>query len=275
MGRYFVYRMHPLGVSELAGRNLDRHCVLQPVKISEDSFEALWRFGGVPEPYARRDSRFSIRWNRLRIQQLFREDLRELTRIQELGQVEALGKLLASRSSEKIIYSGFARELRVDDKTIGAWVATLVSLHYGFLIKPWYRNVARSLRKEPKWFLRDWSMIDDVGQRAETFVACHLLKAVEGWTDLGLGDFELCYLRDKQKREVDFIVIRDGKPWFLVEVKSSSMKLSPNLEYFKEITECENAFQVVVEMDYVNLDCFAVEKPVIVPARTFLSQLSV
>ena len=33
------------------------------------------------------------------------------------------------------------------------------------------------------------------------FVACHLLKAVEGWTDLGLGSFELRYLRDKLKRE--------------------------------------------------------------------------
>jgi hypothetical protein len=55
------------------------------------------------------------------------------------------------------------------------------------VVRPWFTNVAKALRKEPKWFLRDWSGIDDAGQRAETFVACHLLKAVEGWTDLGLG----------------------------------------------------------------------------------------
>lgn len=60
--------------------------------------------------------------------------------------------------------------------------------------------------------------MEDDGARAETFVACHLLEAVDGWTDLGVGDFELRYLRDKQKREVDFLVVRDRKPWFLVEV---------------------------------------------------------
>jgi hypothetical protein len=71
-----------------------------------------------------------------------------------------------------------------------------------------------------KWFLRDWSGLADDGARAETLVACHPLKAVERWTDLGFGDFELRYLRDKQKREADFLVVKDQKPWFLVEVKT-------------------------------------------------------
>ena len=44
-------------------------------------------------------------------------------------------------------------------------------------------------------------------------VACHLQKAVEGWADLDFGDFELRYLRDKMKREVDFLVVRDRKPY--------------------------------------------------------------
>lgn len=52
-------------------------------------------------------------------------------------------------------------------------------LHYGFLARPWFKNVAKSLRKEPKWSLRDWSDIDGAGALAETFVACHLLKAIE------------------------------------------------------------------------------------------------
>jgi predicted AAA+ superfamily ATPase len=101
------------------------------------------------------------------------------------------------------------------------WIDLLARLHYGFMVRPWFKNIAKALRKEPKWFQRDWSGLADDGSRAETFVACHLLKAVEGWTDLGFGDFELRYVRDKQKREVDFLVVRDRKPWFLVEVKLS------------------------------------------------------
>jgi hypothetical protein len=65
------------------------------------------------------------------------------------------------------------------------WVDLLERLHFGFRVRPWFTNVSKALRKEPKWFLRDWSGIDEPGARAETFVACHLLKAVEGWTDMG------------------------------------------------------------------------------------------
>ena len=91
--------------------------------------------------------------------------------------------------------------------------------------------------------------------------------------DLGLGRFELRYLRDKMKREVDFLVVRDRKPWFLVEVKHADRALSPALAYFQAATKASHAFQVVMDMDYVAADCFAQRTPTVVPARTLLSQL--
>ena len=120
---------------------------------------------------------------------------------------------------------------------------------------------------------RDWSGISDAGQRAETLVACHLLKAVEGWTDQGLGDFELRYVRDKEKREVDFLVVRDGEPWFLVEAKNSDTELSQSLVHFHEQLRCEHAFQVVVKADYVDTDVFSYKRPVVAPFRSLFSQL--
>jgi predicted AAA+ superfamily ATPase len=121
---------------------------------------------------------------------------------------------------------------------------------------------------------RDWSSIEDIGDKAETFVACHLLKAIEGWNDMGLGDFQLGYLRDKNQKEVDFIVVRDSKPWFLAEVKNADNTLSPSLKYFQEQIKAPFAFQIIVEADYIDADCFSSQnKPMIVPARTFLSQL--
>lgn len=154
-----------------------------------------------------------------------------------------------------------ARQVRVSADTVRRWVAALSDLHLGFLVRPWFKNVLRSLRKEPKWYLRDWAAVRDVGQRAETLVACHLLKAVEGWHDLGLGEFELRYLRDKEKREVDFVVVRDGAPWFLVEVKHEDAALSPALRYFQRQLGAPFAFQATVAADYVDADCF--DRPVI------------
>ena len=149
-----------------------------------------------------------------------------------------------------MVYSSLAREIQVSVDTIKRWIDLLARLHYGFMVRPWFKNVAKALRKEPKWFQRDWSGLADDGARAETLVACHLLKAVEGWTDLGFGDFELRYLRDKQKREVDFLVVRDRKPWFLVEVKLSATSLSPSLAYFQAQTKAAHAFQVVMNLAY-------------------------
>lgn len=273
MGRYFLFRMHPLSVGELACRRVTEEPIRPPRSISGADWEALWEHGGYPEPFIRRDARFSRRWRRLRDDQLLKEDVRDLTRIHEIDQLVTLGRVLARRSGAQIVFSALARQIRVSENTIRSWIATLCSLQYGFLVRPWYKNVARALRKEPKWFLRDWAGIEDPGSRAETFCACHLLKAVEGWTDLGLGSFELRYVRDRQQHEVDFLVLRDEKPWFLVEAKLGDDRLSPSLARFQAQTGCAHALQAVVDLDYAGCDCFSYAAPVVVPARTLFSQL--
>jgi len=273
MGRYFLYRMHPFSVGEAIRVNLPTAVIQPPSSLAEDEWRALWEHGGFPEPFLRRDARFTRRWRSLRQDQLTREDIRDVAQIETLGLLETLAHILAERSGQQLIYSHLANEVGIAVDTVRRWVDVLQRLNYGFVVRPWFANVSKALRKEPKWFLRDWSGIDDAGQRAETFVACHLLKAVEGWTDLGLGSFELRYLRDKLKREVDFLVVRDRKPWFLVEVKTSDARLSDSLAHFKHETKAKHAFQAVIEIPFVALDCFSRTDPVVVPARTLLSQL--
>ena len=273
MGRYFLYHMHPLSVGELCRPLLSTSTHVEPMKLPEPEWQALWEHGGHPEPFVKRSSRFLIRWRELRRQQLLREDIRDMTGIQDIDQLAVMARLLAEHSSDQLIYTMLAKQVRVSENTVRSWVATLCSFHYGFVVKPWFRNVAKALRKEPKWFLRDWSGIADPGKRAGTFCACHLLKAVEGWSDLGLASFELRYLRDTQKREVDFLVVRDGEPWFLVEAKHGSPGLSPHLGYFQRQTGAQHAFQVSMDADYVDADCFSHTDPIVVPARTFFSQL--
>lgn len=273
MGRYFLYRMHPFTTAETLHVDPPEALVRPPTAVDEEEWAALWHHGGFPEPFLHASDRFTRRWRGLRRDQLFREDVRDLTRVQEVALVEILGRILAERSGEQIVYANLARDVHVAPKTAKDWVDALCALHFGFLVRPWHRNVTKALRKEPKWYLRDWSGIEDPGRRAETFLACHLLKAVEGWTDLGLGTFELRYLRDRRKREVDFAVIRDGRPWFLVEVKSADGAPTPALHYFQRETGAAHAFQAVIARDHVDADCFAERTPITVPARTLLSQL--
>ncbi|HNX32686.1 MAG TPA: ATP-binding protein [Holophaga sp.] len=273
MGRYLLYRMHPWSVAECVRVDIPDQEIRPPVAISTEDWEALITHGGFPEPFLRREIHFTRRWRSLRMDQLGKEDLREVTRVQELGAMETLMRVLAERSGQQLIYTNLAGDLGVAVDTVRRWVDLLGRLHYGFLVRPWFTNVTKALRKEPKWFLRDWSGLADDGARAETLVACHLLKAVEGWTDLGFGDFELRYLRDKQKREVDFLVVKDQKPWFLVEVKTSETRLSPSLAHFQSQTAAPYAFQAALNLPFEDVDCFTTHQPVVVSAQTLLSQL--
>ncbi len=276
MGRYFLYRMHPLSVAEVTGARMPATCepFLGAREIAEQDFSALWQHGGFPDPYLRRDSRFSRRWQNLRFEQLVREDVRDLTQIQQLDQLSSLAQILRTRSGEQLIYGNLARQVRVSIDTLRRWVSALSSLHFGFMLRPWFKNLARALRKEPKWYVRDWALVDDDGKRAETFVACHLLKAVEGWNDLGLGEFDLRYLRDKEGREVDFLVVKNGEPWSLVEVKLKDTSIGKALSQYQDKLSAPFALQVVVDADYVAANCFERPgPPLVVPARTFLSQL--
>jgi len=273
MGRYFLYRIHPLSVAEYVHQKLN-HEIQLPKKIPEKSWQALIQFGGFPEPLLRAQSRFSTRWQNLRSQQLFREDIRDLSRIQELGQIEILATLLKNFAAQRIVYSNLANKIGASVDSIKRWIKILESFYYCFTLKPWTKNISRSLLKEPKIFLWDWSEIKDIGVRTENFIASHLLKAVQFWTDSGLGKYNLYFIRDKDQREVDFIVTKDEEPWFLVEVKhSSEAKLSPHLAYFQAQTKAEHAFQVALDMDFINKNCFEIHTPIIIPAKTFLSQL--
>ena len=274
MGRYFPYRMHPFSVAELLDPSLpDERLVRKPGRLADEEWNALVRFGGFPDPFVNRDPRFSRRWNSLRFEQLMKTDTRDLTQISELDQLSALAEMLGGRSGEQLVYKSLGCDLGIDEKTVKKWIKTLRYLYFGFEVRPWFKNVENSIRKMPKWYMRDWANVSDAGKRAETLVACHLLKAVEGWTDLGYGEFALGYLRDKSKREVDFVVVRDGEPWFLVEVKAGDDSLSDALRFFHERLGTKHAFQVVLDAGYEDVDCFAIHEPSVVPARTFLSQL--
>jgi len=276
MGRYFNYRLHPLSVREVMNvTHIDDHTdIRMPQALPDDDFEALLTWGGFPEPYLKRDRRFFNRWSKLREQQLLQEDVRELTQVQGLGQLEMLAILLKHQAGQLTSYSNLAKKIRVSVDTVRRWLGILEAMYYCFTIRPWTKNITRSLLKEPKYYLWDWAQCTDIGARNENFIASHLLKAVHYWSDTGLGDYGLFFLRDKEKREVDFLVSKDGEAWFIVEVKSSmNQPLSPSLEVFAKQLKVDHVFQVAIDGEYVDQNVFDLKHPVIVPAKTFLSQL--
>src|SRR3989344_181226 len=275
MGRYFYYRIHPLTVAEITAPYLIEDEIRKnPKPISDEDWNALLEHGGFPEPFLQRSKAFSRRLRTMRKDQLFREDIRDGTRIQELGQLELLAELLRRQAAESMDYQSLAKKVGVSVDTIRRWLEVLKSFYYCFSLQPWSKNIARSLIKEPKLYLWDWSLVEEEGHRNENLVAGHLLKALHFWNDRGMGDYGLYYLRTKDKIETDFIVTKNKKPWFLVEVKTKAKGLSPALYHFQKETGAPHVFQVAFDLPFVNKNCFEEKGPILVPARTLLSQLA-
>ena len=67
-------------------------------------------------------------------------------------------------------------------------------------------------------------------------IVTHGCKSHKGWkfTEGGWHEMELFYLRDKQKREVDFLITKDKKPCFMIESKISSKDSQNHLEHFSQ-----------------------------------------
>lgn len=272
MGRYFLYRMHPLSVAEIISPPVNT-LIKTPTAISDDQWHNLCQFGGFPQPFTRGNRRFYNKWKGSRLSQIFREDIFDVSKVQEIRLIEILAEFITQQAGQLTSYASLARKIRVSEDSVRRWLGILESLYYCFAVRPWHKNITRSLRKEPKYYLWDWAMINDSGARHENMIASHLLKAAHHWTDIGFGNFELFFLRTKDKREVDFLISRDNTPWFIVEVKTSKTPLSKSLAYFQKATGAQNAFQVTIDLPYTATDCFAVPYPISVPARTFLSQL--
>jgi len=89
--------------------------------------------------------------------------------------------------------------------------------------------------KEPKIYFYDYCRVKNDALRFENMVAVELNRAVTLWTDFGLGEYELWYLRNKEKEEVDFLITDSGSPQFMVEAKLSDTNVSPHLIKFQRV----------------------------------------
>ena len=189
-------------------------------------------------------------WRRGRIEKVIREDLRDLSRIPELGHIEMLVSLLPERVGSLFSRASLREDLEVSFDTVRRWMQYLYELYYAFEIKPFTPRISRSLKRDGKLYLWDYSEIADPSARFENLVAEHLLKACHYWTDTGEGMFELFYLRTKEKQEIDFLIVKDRKPWLPVEAKVGDTVPSPHFKRFLPQLDCPFALQLINRPNY-------------------------
>jgi predicted AAA+ superfamily ATPase len=206
--------------------------------------EALLRFGGFPEPFLLQSERELRIWQRDRVSRVVRDDLRDLEKIREVSLIEQLVDLLPQRVGSPLSVNSLREDLQVDHKTVERWLTILENIYLCFRILPFGAPKIRAVKKERKLYLWDWSMTPAGGARLENMVACQLLKYCHFVEDTEGHAMELRFLRDTDKREVDFVVLRDRQPIFAVECKTGERSVSPAISYFAERTRIPRFYQV-------------------------------
>lgn len=253
MGRYFYYRLHPFSLAECNGKinplkPLDEIKIVDAPSEASEALSALTKFGGFPEPFLKQSERDLRRWHGQRLERLVKEDIRDLENIKDLSAMQILVDILPTKVGSLLSLNSLREDLAVAHKTVTNWMDILERFYYHFRIYPFAHKKIKSLKKEPKLYLWDWSEItDNDGAKLENVVASHLLKLCHYLNDVDGHKTDLHFLRDIDGREVDFLVTEGGKPWFAVEVKSSAKEIAKNLTYFGDRLKIPFLYQIVDE----------------------------
>lgn len=252
LGRYHHYRLHPFSVVELQESGIEEKHVNKELHFnstpsSQKITDRLFKFGGFPEMYFKEDTTELRRWHNERIDRLVREDIRDLERVRDLSGLETLVGMLPEKVGSLFSVNAVKEDLEINHKTADHWMKILERIYYTYRITPFASTKIKSLKKQPKVYLWDWSELKDEGVKLENMVASHLFKLTHFLYDVWGYKAELYFLRDIDGREVDFLVTVDHKPWFAVEVKLSDEAVSKNLLYFKERLSIPFLYQISLD----------------------------
>lgn len=238
LGRYHYWRLHPFSLSEI------------PKGISpEEAFNRLMTVGGFPAPFLDANEEEARRWRKERFDRILKDDIRDLEPLRDIATLQLFVDSLRRRVGQLIVLDNIVQELQVSHKTLKHWLEVLERMYLIFIVRPWTKNFPRAIQKPLKvYFFDNADVIGDEGARFENLVAttllksCHFIEDAQGYT------CELRYIRDKEKREVDFAIVKEGKVEELIEAKYAEESFSNGLAYYAERLKPKRAVQIVATL---------------------------
>jgi len=220
-GRYNFYRLYPFTLSEVK-------------ELSENPLLRLLQMGGFPEPFLSDSEREARRWGRQYRTRIIYDDLSSLENVKDIGLLELLSSRLPELTGSPLSINAIREDLQVSHKTAARWLDILENLYMIFRIYPFGSPKIRAVKKEAKHYHFDWTLIEDEGIRFENLVAVHLLKWVHFQEDYEGLETELRFFRNREGKEVDFVITKSGIPIMFIECKLRNRKLNTTLRYLKK-----------------------------------------
>ncbi len=246
---------HPAFLKAAFGRNFEKGGVhLDRPQLIDAAFR-----GGYPEAIRLVEQRRS-RWHRDYIAALLDRDLRDIAQIQRMDAMRALIRTVAAWSGKLMDVSAIGSGLSIRRATLESYLNALETLYLIERVPAWTRTDYGRVGKRDKVFMTDAGLAasilrwrradihldpDRLGKLFETFVFAELATQI----DAADGRYTLHHYRDREKREIDFIIEREDSALLGIEVKASATVTKgdfKHLAWFRDGPGAGTAFTGIV-----------------------------
>ncbi|MEY3196899.1 MAG: hypothetical protein RLZZ59_267 [Pseudomonadota bacterium] len=254
-GRVANIRLRPLVVGEILGRapnfldNLFSGDIRSYTSsMYKDQYLELAFKGGYPEAITFDTNRDVRSWHLDYLNALFERDLRDIINIKRSDAFYQLIEILAAWSSKLMDISKITSHLSIDRSTVESYINALEALYLVDRVRPWCKTDYARVGKQDKLFLTDSGLLSSLlkwdfdqvkfdgeknGKLIETFVYAQLVSLIDASNE----DFTLYHYRDRDRREIDFIIEDAFGDILAIEVKAGS---AVTKEHFKHIEWFKN-----------------------------------
>jgi len=206
-------------------------------------FETIWR-GSFPALQDRLANNRDLYYASY-LQTYLQRDVRDLAQVGDLTVFTRFLRSAAARTGQLLNMADTARAVGIAPNTAKQWLSILQASGLVWLLEPWHANVSKRMVKAPKLYfldtglasyLTEWSSPATLeagamsGAIFETWVVGELLKSY--WHNGKQPP--LYYYRDRDQREIDVLIVKDGMA-FPVEIKKTSQPGRDAIRHFSAV----------------------------------------
>jgi len=220
--------------------------------IWRGSYPAMWRLGEGPgqvlESGMDRDLFYSSY-----LQTYLQRDVRDLANVGDESAFLKFIRAAAARTGQLLNLSDMARDAAISVPTAKRWLSILEASGVVYLLEPYHRNTIKRLIKAPKLYfldtglcayLTEWSSPETLeagamsGAILETFIFTEILKSY--WHNGKRAP--LYYYRDKDKKEIDLLIVQDDMIYPL-EFKKTASPDKKAIRHFKRLSSLQEQIE--------------------------------
>ena len=253
-GRIRKIRLRTLSQGEIRGappafleRAFDQNFKFRFNQVSKEEVLKAASIGGFPETLTL-DDQERREWHNDYITSLLEKDLTELFNLEKFNTMQKLIDVLCAWSSKYMDMNAIASNLGIQWRTLDAYITAMTALYLVERLPAWHNTDYDRVGKRPKIFMTDsglmfsqlgWNLEqlrfqpDLLGKLVETFAYNEIATQAEA----SPGLYEVFHYRDREQREIDFIVVKEKHSILAIEIKASQ---SVSASDFKHMSWFQN-----------------------------------